>query len=76
MNLIDRDFVEEYIQNEVANIDRDIDICGWNRGLQEDLDYINKLTDEDIDDITQKVNDDEELTNKINELIHYWLYHK
>ena len=71
MNYVDSDMVKEYIENEIEYID--------NYGLEcdkQDIEYLNGLTDEDIEEITQKVNDDEELQDKINELIHYWLYHK
>lgn len=83
MNIIDKEFVKQYIENEIVYLKQDIEgerkynLNNYNvEGLEEDLTFLTKLSEEEIEDITQKVNDDEELTNKINELIHYWLYHK
>ena len=83
MNIIDKEFVKQYIENEIIYLKQDIEgerkynLNNYNiEGLEEDLTFLTKLSEEEIEDITQKVNDDEELTNKINELIHYWLYHK
>ena len=39
------------------------------------LDYLNSLTDEDIDKIEDNVENDEELQNLINEIIDWHLYH-
>lgn len=80
MNYVDSDMVKEYIENEKNYIKEDIlneqkyhyDI----RGLEEDIHMLENLTEEDIRNITQKINDDEELQDKINELIHYWIYHR
>ena len=83
MNIIDKEFIKQYIENEIIYLKQDIEgerkynLNNYNvEGLEEDLTFLTKLSEEEIEDITQKVNDDEELTNKINELIHYWLYHK
>lgn len=73
--MISIDTVEEYIENEKNYIKKDIECCGWNKGLEEDLVMLNNMTKQDIENITQKVNDDDELQDKINELIHYYLYH-
>lgn len=39
------------------------------------LDYLNSLSEEDIDNIEERVKNDDELYDKINELINYHLYH-
>lgn len=39
------------------------------------LDYLNSLTEEDIDNIEERVRNDDELYEKINELIDWHLYH-
>ena len=39
------------------------------------LDYLNSLTEKDIDNIEERVKNDDELYDKINELINYHLYH-
>lgn len=82
MNYIDSDMVKEYIENEINYIQDDIEnnkkYNNWRtiKDLEEDIKYLKELSQEDIKEITQKVNDDEELQDKITELIHYWLYHK
>lgn len=82
MNYVDSEMVKEYIENEKQYINEDIEsnkkYNNWRtiEDLKEDLKNLENLEDEDIEDITQKVNDDEELQDKINELIHYWLYHR
>lgn len=77
MNYVDSDRVYDYIDNEIDYIKQDMDIEYSNKeDLQQDLDYLEQLTEKDIEEITQKINDDEELQDKITELIHYWVYHK
>lgn len=77
MNYIDSDMVSEYIDNEIDYIKQDMENELNNKDdLQQDLNYLEDLTENDIEDITQKINDDEELQDKINELIHYWIYHR
>ena len=73
--MINIDTIEEYIENEKNYIKEDIECCGWNKELEKDLVMLNNLTKQDIENITQKVNNDNELQDKINELIHYYLYH-
>lgn len=77
MNYIDSNMVSDYIDNEIEYIKQDIENEWTNKeDLQKDLKYLENLTDKNIEEITQKINDDEELQDKINELIHYWIYHK
>lgn len=77
MNYIDSDMVSDYINNEIDYIKQDMENELNNKDdLQQDLNYLEDLTENDIEDITQKVNDDEELQDKITELIHFWIYHK
>lgn len=76
MNYVDSNMIQEYIENEKNYIKQDMSTSGYSKDLLLDLNMLENLTEEDIEDITQKVNDDEELINKINELIHYWLYHR
>ena len=76
MNYVDTDRVSDYINNEIDYIKSDMEISGYSKGLLQDLQYLENLTENDIKNITQKINDDEELQDKITELIHYWLYHK
>lgn len=82
MNYVDNDRVSDYIDNEIEYIKSDIEnnkkYNNWRtiEDLEEDLNYLKNLSESDIENITQKINDDEELQDKITELIHYWLYHK
>ena len=39
------------------------------------LDYLNSLTDEDIEEIELTILNDDELQDKINEITDYYLYH-
>ena len=59
---INRDFKEEYMKN-------------YAKSLQEEVDYLKKLNESDLEDIALKVNNDMELEDKINELISYYLFH-
>ena len=62
--------VGEYIQNEINYIER--------YGLEadkQDIKYLNSLTKEDIEKIQEQVNRDDELYQKANETINYYLYH-
>lgn len=76
MNFVDSDMVSEYIDNEIDYIKQDMkDTLSNNEDLQQDLEYLESLSDSDIENITEKINNDEELQDKITELIHYWVYH-
>jgi hypothetical protein len=77
MNYISSDIVGDYILNEIDYIKQDMENEYMNKeDLQQDLKYLKDLSDSDVKDITEKVNNDSELENKITELIHYWVYHK
>ena len=67
-----RDYVCEFIENRIESI-KDYEYS-TNDDLRE-LNYLESLSDEQIDKITEKVENDDELKNKINELIDYYLYH-
>lgn len=74
MNYVDKDMVEEFINFEIEDLENILPI---DEELQKDeIEYLKNLSEDDIADITQKVNDDEELQDKINELIKYWIYHR
>lgn len=73
-------FVENYINGEIQFINEDIGMCEINysrhheiKSLNEDLDYLENLTIDDKNNIAKMVFD-EELQEKINENIHYYLY--
>lgn len=67
-----RDYVCEFIENRIESI-KDYKYS-TNDDLRE-LNHLESLSDEQIDKITEKVEKDDELKNKINELIDYYLYH-
>ncbi len=68
--MADTSTVELYIQNEIDYINR----YGLNSDKQ-DIPYLESLQEEDIKEITTRINNDSELFEKINELINYYLYH-
>ena len=74
-------FVENYINDEIEFINEDIGMCEINdnrrheiKSLNEDLDYLEKLTIDDKINIAEMVFD-EELYNKINENMNHHIYH-
>lgn len=69
------DRVNEYINNEINYIERDMITAGFDRTLINDLHRLINLKEEEIKEIADKVINDEELTNKVNEIIHYYIYH-
>lgn len=72
MELDLRDYVCEFIENRIESI-KDYEYSTTD-DLRE-LNHLESLSDEQIDKITEKVEKDDELNNKINELIDYYLYH-
>lgn len=74
MNYVDEDMVEEFINFEIEDLENILPI---DEELQKnEIEYLKNLSKDDIAEITQKVNDDEELQDKIDELIKYWIYHR
>lgn len=72
------DCVYEYINEEINYIENEVDFRDKSineQAYKEDLKYLKNMTSEKKSEIAQKVVDDEELWNKINELIHYYVYH-
>lgn len=67
-----RDYVCEYLENRIDSINEDV--YSNNDDLRE-LNYLESISDKKIDEITEKVENDEELHRKIRELIDYYLYH-
>jgi hypothetical protein len=67
------DYVYDYVNNEIDYIKREMDVCG--NDLYRDLAYLENLTDNDYHVIAKGVLSDDELDQKINETIHYYLYH-
>ena len=72
------DCVYEYINEEINYIENEVDFRDKSineQAYKEDLNYLKNMTSTKKSEIAQKVVDDEELWNKINELIHYYVYH-
>ena len=65
-------YVNEYIENKISSL---LDYAYSTSDDFREANYLESLSDEQIDKITEKVEKDDELKNKINELIDYYLYH-
>lgn len=79
--MIGKDIIKKYIDNEIVYLKQDIEgekrynLGNYNvSGLEEDLTFLTKLSESDIDEITRNVNDDEKLSDMIYETIHNYLY--
>jgi len=72
MELDLRDYVCNYIENRIDSIN---DYVYSNNDDLRELNYLESISDAQIDKITEKIENDDELKNKINELIDYYLYH-
>ena len=67
--------LDDYIENEKDYIKQNLQVSGYGKGLLRDLDYLESLDENKKSEIAEKVLEDGELEEKINELIHYYLYH-
>lgn len=72
MELNLRDYVCEFIENRIESI-KDYEYSTTD-DLRE-LNHLESLSDEQIDKISEKVEKDDELKQKLSELIDYYLYH-
>ena len=70
-----KELIEDYINAEVDYLKREESICGFDKGRYADMIMLESVSDEDIDKLTDKILDDNELNNMFNETIHYYLYH-
>ena len=66
-------WVEEYIENEIDYIKQNEDL--GNDSNLKDLEYLRNISDEKVQEIANAIKEDDELYEKINELVHYYLYH-
>lgn len=72
MELDLRDYVFDYIENRIDSINE------YEYSTTDDLrelNHLESLSDTQIDKITEKVENDNELKQKLSELIDYYLYH-
>lgn len=67
--------VEDYISGDIMFIEEEISNNRATTSELDDLYYLKHLTDEKIESIVNKLLSDDGLENKINELIHYYLFH-
>lgn len=65
----------EYVENEINYIEKEMSISGYGKNDLRDLLMLKDINEIDINEIVEKVLEDGELEEKINELIHYYLYH-
>lgn len=67
--------LNDYIENKKDYIKQDMGTSGYSKDLLLDLNYLENLTEYEKGLIAERVLEDGELEEKINELIHYYLYH-
>ena len=70
------EIVDNYIENEKEYIKQDMETCGHDKDLLLDLNMLENLTPNEKQEIANNVLQDGEIEEKINELIHYYLYHR
>lgn len=70
------EIVDNYIENEKDYIKQDMEISGHNKDLLLDLNMLENLTPNEKQEIANNVLQDGEIEEKINELVHYYLYHR
>ena len=68
-----KDYVINYIEDKISNLS---DYAYSNTDDFREVNYLESLSDKEIKRITNSVENDKELTQKINELIDYYIYHK
>lgn len=74
------EFIEEeleyVIENEIENLKREQEVCAFDKEnfkIQLEIETLNK---KDKEDLVNKIVDDEQLSQTINETIKYYLYHR
>lgn len=65
----------EYVENEINYIEKEMSISGYGKNDLRDLLMLKDINEIDINEIVEKVLEDGELEELINDLIHYYLYH-
>ncbi len=72
------DIVDNYIEGEILFIKEELGRTSdaeYIKDMVKDLDKLENMTSEDKGEIVDNLLADGELEDKINELIHYYLYH-
>lgn len=72
------DRVETYIQDEIDFLKREEETCGFDRGRFGDLLSLEILKDstQEKDKIVDKILDDNDLERVLNDVVHYYVYHR
>lgn len=69
------DIVENYIENEINYIKSKEDCTSLDKYEIADIYMLENMTIEDKNKLVNQILDDNELNEKLNETIHYYLYH-
>lgn len=72
------DRVNDYIQDEIDFLKREEETCGFDRGRFGDLLSLEILKDstQEKNEIVDKILDDTELEQALDEVIHYYVNHR
>lgn len=72
------DRVNDYIQDEIDYIKREEEACGFDRGRFGELLSLEILKDstQEKNKIVDKILDDNDLEQVLNEVVHYYVYHR
>lgn len=72
-----KNYIEEELEeiNDVLDNEEEYHTQYSIKAYKEDKKYLENISEEKIKEIAQKVENDSELEAKINDLIHYYLYH-
>lgn len=65
----------EYIEDEIDYIEKEMSLRGFGKDDLRDLLMLKDITEVDINEIVEKVVEDNAINDIINETIHYYLYH-
>ena len=72
-----KEYIKDYIENEISYIEDCIEEDYKNKNTyKKDLNYLQKLKEKDIEEISDNVDNDNELWETIDEVIHSYIYHQ
>ena len=67
-----KEYVNDYLENKISSL---LDYAYSTSNDFREANYLESLSNEKIEEITRKVENDSELSGKINNLIDYYIYH-
>ena len=70
-----KDMIDVYIESQIQYTKNELELCGTSKSMLNTLSYLESITDNQKETIIEKLLNDDELFNKIDETIHYYLYH-